>query len=304
MSLRFSSWFSSSCMGCNCFRLSAMLISGRVVTKKRIHCGSLKNWLAITSSSSLRPWYSVSSSPSITIRIFLPGSSTLFRGSLKSNANSSSTPMLLSSTGPRFLDSCSTRDFLYSGRVWLRWEAKDWSISWGFLLRTLLCWQKWLPESLPAFSILLHITAERTDFPIPAFPLITITRFGDILSPSQCSTLLKIHSRVPSWNRSEWYSMSPLTSALARFLSSSSALPVSSFALKFSTSCLTSWRPTCSVSCSPSTACPILVWVWDTLSNFDMLSCSVFLFFRWVWSASFTAWWVSVSIWQTSSSLE
>ena len=108
MSFKFSSRFCLSSIGSKCRNASVMLLSGRVVIKILIQTGSIEKWLLITCRSSLRPLYSLSSRPSMTIRVFLPGSFTVLRGSLNSNANSSSTPMLLRSF-PRFLDNCSTR---------------------------------------------------------------------------------------------------------------------------------------------------------------------------------------------------
>ena len=113
ISLTLSSSFGSSWRGLNKFRLSAMFISGRVVTRNRIQFGSLWKWLEITSSSSLRPWYSLSSTPSITMRIFFLGDAifNFMRGSSNSNWNRSWTSISLSST-PRFLERVSTRTFL------------------------------------------------------------------------------------------------------------------------------------------------------------------------------------------------
>ena len=108
MSFKFSSCFCSSSIGFKCRNASVTFFSGRVVIKILIQTGSIEKWLLITCRSSLRPLYSLSSRPSMTIRVFLPGSCTVLRGSLNSNANSSFTPMLLRSL-PRFLDSCSTR---------------------------------------------------------------------------------------------------------------------------------------------------------------------------------------------------
>ena len=199
MSFKFFSPSDFNSNGFKCFRFSVIFVEERVVTRKRIQVGSLQKWFEIASKSWFRPWYSLSSKPSITMSMFLPGSPTALRGSLKSSANNSSTPMLLRSV-PRFLDSCFTRACLYSGRARDKWQASDWIINWGLQYRTLLYWQKWLPDNLPASCILLQITAAMTDFPVPTFPLITITRFWVLLSCSQFWTLSKTHSRVPSWN--------------------------------------------------------------------------------------------------------
>ena len=131
MSSRFLSSLDCNSNGFKCFNFSAMFVAGRVVTRKRIQDGSLQNWFAITSRSSFRPWYSLSSRPSIIISMFRPGSLTGPRGSLKSNANNSSTFMLLRSSAPWFLVNCSTRASLYFGRAWDKWQAKDWIINWG-----------------------------------------------------------------------------------------------------------------------------------------------------------------------------
>ena len=116
MSLLLSSSLVSRYRGCKSLRLLEMLTSGLVVTRKRIHRGSLTKWLTITSNNSLRPLCSLSSKASNTKRRFLPGSVILLSGSLKSNAKSSSTPMLLIFM-PKFLDSCSKRASLYSGNA-------------------------------------------------------------------------------------------------------------------------------------------------------------------------------------------
>ena len=131
MSFWFCSSSASSWNGCKCLNIFAMFLSGRLVTRNRIHIGSLQKWSAMTSSNSFRSWYSLSSRPSITISMFLPGSSTLLRGSLKRKANNSSTPISLRSL-PVFLVNFSTRASLNSGRAWHIWQAKDWSINWGF----------------------------------------------------------------------------------------------------------------------------------------------------------------------------
>ena len=203
MSIKFSASFDSSRTGRRPFRLSQMFISGRVVTRKRIHRGSLSKHFAITSSSSFLPLYSLSSKASITTREVKPGSVNLLSGSSNSNSNKSSVFMALISM-PKFLESCSTRAILYSKRVHERCQAKDWSINLGSWWRTLLCWQKWHPESLPFCCIRLLTSAAITDFPVPAFPTITITRWGELLSFNQLLTLAKIHSRVPSKYLSEW----------------------------------------------------------------------------------------------------
>ena len=128
-----SKFFWSSCFNSNgfkCFNFSAMFVAGRVVTRKRIQLGSRQNWREITLRRSFRPWYSLSSKPSITMSMFLPGSPTALRGSLKSSANSSSTLILLR-LAPRFRDSCFTRACLYSGSAVDKWKAKEWSINCG-----------------------------------------------------------------------------------------------------------------------------------------------------------------------------
>ena len=111
MSFKFSSSLGSSSRGCRPFKLSQILISGRVVTRNRIQSGSLLKHLAITSSNSLRPWYSLSSKASIITRQVELGSVSLLSGSSNSNSNRSPTSMSLIST-PKFLDSCFTRALL------------------------------------------------------------------------------------------------------------------------------------------------------------------------------------------------
>ena len=285
MSCKLSLSLGSSCRGSKTLRLSAMLISGRVVTRNRNHAGSLQKLLAITSSNSLRPWYSLSSKPSITIMMFLPGSLTLERGSMSSNSKRSLTSMLFRSP-PKFLESTSRMALLYSGIMSDSWQAKDWSITLGFLRRALPCWQKWLPDSLLALSILLQTTAEITDFPIPACPLITKTRFSELLSSIQSCTFVKIGKRVPSWYRSEWYSTSFPVSIFASALriSSSLSLPLRSSTLSMacqvlitvffiSSSSLESsrraWR-------NSSILCAMSVWDCEISISCDLVSSSLF----------------------------
>ena len=237
MSFMFSSLFGSSSRGRRPFRLSQMFISGRVVTRNRIHIGSLLKYLAITSNSSFLPWYSLSSKASITTREVKPGSLNLFSGSSNSNSNKSSVSISLISR-PRFLESCPTRASLYSGREYDTWQAKDWSITLGFLWRILLCWQKWLPNSLLSCCIRLEISAAITDFPIPTFPAITITRWKELLSSNQFLTLTKIDVRVPPKYFFEWYSIMFSVSTLASCLRTSSSWSVLSWAWRIS---VTTW---------------------------------------------------------------
>ena len=266
MSCKFFSPLGSKWNGFRRLSLSIIFFSGLVVTRNRIQRGSLQNWLAITSSNSFRPWYSLSSKPSITVRMFLPGSDTVLRGSLKSSANKSSTPRL-SNPVPTFRESCSTRARSYSGRAWDKWQAKDWSISRGFRYRKLLCWQKWLPDSLPASCILWQITAAITDLPIPASPLITSTRFSEHLSSSQSSTTLTTQPRVSGWYLPIWNSMSPLNSDLARFLR------ISFDALSSNREAL--GRLFLSILCISSTTCCVFFWARITSFSCDLISASL-----------------------------
>ena len=277
MSFMFSSSFGSSSRGRRPFRLSQMFISGRVVTRNRIHIGSLLKYLSITSNSSLLPWYSLSSKASITTREVKPGSLKLFSGSSNSNSNKSSVSISLISS-PRFLESCSTRTSLYSGREYDKWQAKDWSITLGFLWRILLCWQKWLPNSLLSCCIRLETSAAITDFPMPAFPTMTITRWKELLSFNQFLTLTKIDIRVPSKYLSEWYLIMFSVSTLASCLRISSSRSVLSWAWRISvtTSCTSSNLAllSCNVSWVSRRVCFISFWAWYTPFNCVLISIS------------------------------
>lgn len=133
MFFKFFFWFLLRCRGCKCFRLFVMFIFDWVVRNKWIYWGSLENWFVIILRSLLCFWYLFLFSLFIIIRIFFFGFFILLSGFFKSSVNSFFMFMLLSLIGFRFFESCFMRDFLYFGKVWLRWEVKDWSISWGFL---------------------------------------------------------------------------------------------------------------------------------------------------------------------------
>ena len=260
MSFKLSSSSGFNSRGWNFLRLSEMFISGRVVTRNRIQHGRLIKCSEISSSSSLCPRYSLSSNPSITIRMFLSGAFRLLRGTWNSNSNSSLTSTFLSSI-PRFLESALTRAFLYSGSDSDNWLAKDWSITFGFLWRALSCWQKWLQDNLPVSCSFLQRTAEMTDFPIPAFPLITVTRFWELLSSNQFSTFVKMDTRVPSRYLSVWYFTSSSESIFAIFVRISSSLC-------FLPSSVVFFSP-CSM-CFKSARC--FSWFWRTFSSLDFVS--------------------------------
>ena len=167
---------------------------------------------------------------------------------------------------------------------------------------------KWLPHRRPATCIFLQTTAEMTDFPIPAFPHITITRFWEFLSSNQFSTLLNTHSRVSSWKRWTWNSMSPLNSDLTRFLRTSSPwLPEFLPLLSSPTATFISCTSVCKLSkrsswllAAPWMVLCIFVWVWCTFPSTDMLSWSFSWSSSWVWRTSSI--WCCVVLWDRCTS--
>ena len=154
----------------------------------------------------------------------------------------------------------------------------------------MLCLQKWLPNNLPAFSIFSHKTADITDFPIPAFPLITITRFEHSLSPNQLSTSAKIDKRVPFKYLFAWCLTSCKVSTFASLLriSSSHCFFLSPF--KSSIFCWNSFFKVFNLSYTSSTfncvSWIVLLsssWVRRASSSFALLSWRVRWSSSWVW---------------------
>ena len=178
--------------------LSIIACSVRPVITNFIQDGSLWNCVLIISKSSFLPWCSHSSTASTTKRMFIPGSAIMFVVSWRTCVNSSSTFMVVRSVVFKQAN-WPVRTSLKPGRLSHKCLASDCTISSGFLLLWLLCWQKCIPPSTERSFMLWHNCAAITDLPIPAFPVMIKTRESDMRFWNQLSTWLKTHVRVPGW---------------------------------------------------------------------------------------------------------